>query len=378
MKAVIRSVLIAISLGTATAHALDFNGDKLPDLSYINPSGELWVSLNDKNKGFGSWKIWGTGHVPGVREDYGDFNGDGKTDVIQFQPDGRSTVRLSLGNNFGAWTNWGAGHRYTVLDFGGERDQIGDFNGDGNADVLQITTDGRALVALSTANSFAAWQVWGTGRRFLDRVGDFNGDKRADIVQFQPDGRALVSLSAGDKFLPDREWGTGHRLGGFHTDAVSDIDGDGRTDVIQYDASTSWSRPIKSVRRSLGDKFGEWRPWSEFRETALVGMGFSPETAKAAISAVDTGQTLQIAPPDGADDAGPWVTVICSAGACSAISNPWVAGAIIVLAYLVPELNKDKPFGPNNEITKFFRTPLGGRSSIFQRPCQIWTFGACV
>lgn len=49
------------------------------------------------------------------------------------------------------------------------------------------------------------------------------------------------------------------------------------------------------------------------------------------------------------------VSIICSQGACANLP-PEVAIVVLALDALVTELNKDEPFGENNEITKAIRT----------------------
>jgi hypothetical protein len=76
----------------------------------------------------------------------------------------------------------------------------GDFNGDGKADILWQNANGQAAVwemnglnVLSGANvgfnPGPAWQVHGTG--------DFNGDGKADIAWQNTDGTAAVWLMDG-------------------------------------------------------------------------------------------------------------------------------------------------------------------------------------
>lgn len=89
--------------------------------------------------------------------------------------------------------------------------------------------------------------------------------------------------------------------------------------------------------------------------------------------------------------AGEWVGVICNGATCATVV-PWVLPLFILADSLVDELNKDRPFGPNNEITKFLRwgpgneirrffefgpnneirkvlsKPLGGRCSFVRNP----------
>jgi len=74
----------------------------------------------------------------------------------------------------------------------------GDFDGDGRPDVLNILPDGRLV--LYRGNGAAGWinglgQVIGSGWNGFSQVvfpGDFNHDGFGDLIGFLPDGRALL------------------------------------------------------------------------------------------------------------------------------------------------------------------------------------------
>ena len=93
----------------------------------------------------------------------GDFNGDGRDDIVTFT---RGTtadvyVALSTGNSFtGTGVKW---HDYFAA--GTETPLVGDFNGDGKDDIATFTRGPAAdvYVALSTGYSFT-----GTGVKWHD------------------------------------------------------------------------------------------------------------------------------------------------------------------------------------------------------------------
>jgi hypothetical protein len=91
--------------------------------------------------------------------------------------------------------------------------RIGDFNGDGAADVAAFTNDGTAdvYVALSTRNGFGPavkWHDYFAPAGEFPYVGDYNGDGRDDIVTFTHTASADVytSLSSGTAFGPAAMW----------------------------------------------------------------------------------------------------------------------------------------------------------------------------
>lgn len=110
----------------------DVNGDGRSDLIEIDANGlvHVWLSMGTH---FATETIWSSTGTPLDR--FGDFNGDGTTDLLRinsstFGPDQKGYVELSSGASFDAATVWGTNFLPT--------DQIGDFNGDGRSDIIQF------------------------------------------------------------------------------------------------------------------------------------------------------------------------------------------------------------------------------------------------
>ena len=80
---------------------------------------------------------------PGTRQAAGDFNGDGKADILWQNTDGTPAVWLMDGTSLisGANVGFNPGPAWQVHD-------TGDFNGDGKADILWQNTDGTPAVWL--------------------------------------------------------------------------------------------------------------------------------------------------------------------------------------------------------------------------------------
>jgi hypothetical protein len=112
----------------------------------------------------------------------GDFNGDGKTDVMMWRNATKSwTVNLSTGSGFNAleWKGaWGSDGPIIT----------GDFNGDGKTDVMMWRNATKSwTVNLSTGSGFNAleWKgAWGSDGPII--TGDFNGDSKTDVVMWRP------------------------------------------------------------------------------------------------------------------------------------------------------------------------------------------------
>ncbi len=224
----------------------DFNGDNRADLAKI--FSEFGLGSVDAHLSSGSgfaiqrWATQQGGFWDAQKWLSGDFNGDGKTDLVKvFSEDGLGSADVHLSNGAGfAMQRWGTQQ-------GGFWDSqkwlAGDFNGDGKADLLKVFNDvglGSVDVHLSNGAGFAI-QRWGTRQgAFWDAqkwiVGDFNGDGRDDLAKvFNDNGLSSIDvhLSSGTGFAMQR-WGT--QQGAFW-DAqkwiVGDFNGDNRADLAK-------------------------------------------------------------------------------------------------------------------------------------------------
>jgi hypothetical protein len=196
----------------------DFNGDGIDDVVVWNSvSGDWQVAANNgvkliphPGRGDFSWlRPWARG------EDWitftGDFNGDGKDDILcWYPPEGIWQAALSDGRQFKPapgrgdyiWlADWGRGYHWIAL--------TGDFNGDGKSDVVIWNPEkGEWRVALSDGQEFRAdpqpWLCpWGLGLKWKALTGDFNGDGYDDLLLVNPErGEWQVALSSGSSFSP--------------------------------------------------------------------------------------------------------------------------------------------------------------------------------
>lgn len=168
----------------------------------------------------------------------GDFDGDGKADLLV---DG--AVYLAASNWVQA-TGFGTIAHYIQRPNASAHmrlTRLGDFNGDGKTDVAQFI-DGSITLLLSTGSSFTTSPVASTTAYLYIpekglHVGDFNGDGKADIAHVQPvftgggyAPKIVVLLSTGRSFV-EQDW-TNPLTGIGDSIQVGDIDGDGRADLL--------------------------------------------------------------------------------------------------------------------------------------------------
>lgn len=132
----------------------------------------------------------------------GDFNRDGIADVVAALPDGKESgehlLTVQLGRNDGTFKNVVShnliGHAPRAL-------AVGDFNGDGNLDVIVGDSDGSLLEFLGDGkgNLRSAGKIGTLGSVASIAVGDFTHDGHLDLVVSDfGSNSARILLGAGD------------------------------------------------------------------------------------------------------------------------------------------------------------------------------------
>jgi len=234
--------------------ANDFNGDGRSDILWRNDNGQTvdWLgqatgALSDNsaivnvNPG-ASWHIVGTG----------DFNGDGRDDILWRNDNGQTIDFLSQSNgtfldNRGVF-NLNPGLDWHVLG-------TGDFNGDNRDDVLWRNDNGTVVTLLGAANgSFVGnvtfnlnpgldWHVEGTG--------DFNGDGRDDILWRNDIGKVVTLLGhPNGSFVGNVNFDLNPGLD-WHVVGTGDFNGDGYDDIL-------WRSDAGTVTDLLGQANGSF------------------------------------------------------------------------------------------------------------------------
>jgi len=226
---------------------LDFNGDGATDMLWRHASG-MFTIWNAANAGFemNSYVNAGVGADWTLVGD-GDFDGDGKSDLLWRHSSGMVTEWRSTGTGFEpnvvVYSYLPASSTLTILDLDGDgADDVlarwtdgeieafhgadfvymssiapavdrdwslvghGDFNGDGNTDLIWRHTSGVFTEWASTGSGFIRNVVvdatinpdWS-----LATVADYNGDGMDDLVWRHVGGMFTVWQSTGDGFIPN-------------------------------------------------------------------------------------------------------------------------------------------------------------------------------
>ena len=177
----------AVTVGTSwhIAGTGDFNGDGRDDILWRNDDGTLsdWLGTanggfvpNDGNALIGVANRW---HIAGT----GDFNGDGKADILWRSDSGE--VSNWLGNSVGGFSP-NDGSAFATIPLNWQIQGTGDFNGDGRDDILWRKDDGTVGEWLGTASGGfsinGALLISVANSWHIVSTGDYNGDGRADIL----------------------------------------------------------------------------------------------------------------------------------------------------------------------------------------------------
>jgi hypothetical protein len=230
--------------GVATTWSIvgqrDFNGDGMSDMLWRDTSGDLAIwemngttILNANTAGLGNVPtVWS---VAGV----GDSNGDGYADILWrntttgdlaiWEMNGTTILNANTAGVGNVPTNW------SVVG-------VGDFNGDGKADILWRNNNngnvaiwlmnGTTVTNANTAtfgNMPLTWSVAGTG--------DFNGDGNSDILWRDGSGDLAIWEMSGTTILNPNTTGVGNLSNVWSVAETGDFDGDGKSDILWRDTS---------------------------------------------------------------------------------------------------------------------------------------------
>lgn len=261
----------------------DFNGDGRTDLlgfKYLLPN---WLPMFLISNGNAFTEMLEPASLGGQVSDYyvGDFNGNGKTDVIlnpssgsyncliyEFSFTSGGEVGMSqIGYNNITWGDKG----YTLI-----KEVPFDMNGDGKIELMTLSSTGCRFYGLQDGSSIITEILSSniTNINNANLFGDFNGDGMTDIFTYNQNNEWKVYFSKGNGF----EEHPISIFSGFNPDVAvnnfyaEDMNGDGKCDIVDIGKGTNINNPYADfyIGYSNGSDFALY-----FKDTPLA-IEFSP------------------------------------------------------------------------------------------------------
>ncbi|WP_029778701.1 SpvB/TcaC N-terminal domain-containing protein [Leptospira kirschneri] len=207
----------------------DFNGDGISDLLFFNPKSGNWKAAEGRKEGGYNFKLYANRYQEYGNDEKikffkgnvsGDYNGDGRSDIAFYLPETRDFIVAEHDGRVFQFKSYGrlmAG----IPDIFRMEWFPGDYDGNGLSDsVLFDEPTGQWTLMLNKGGSF----------EFLRFAKKFQNVFRGD---YSPDGN-LDSSSTNDSSKPGKDHDKVNFL-------VGDYNGDGRTDISLYDSrSGKW------------------------------------------------------------------------------------------------------------------------------------------
>lgn len=191
----------------------DFSGDGIPDIARVESDGRLMMLRGDARGGFGTPTRIGVGWSSFTQLIGGiDFNGDGRVDLIARTAGGR--LRLYAGNGRSGWLTGTGSQIGTGWQVMTAVTYAGDFNGDGRGDLIARRPDG--TLWLYPTNGRGGWggttrigHGWGAFTALVG-AGDVDGNGTQDLLVRDTKGTLILYGGTGrGGFLPSRAIGGG-------------------------------------------------------------------------------------------------------------------------------------------------------------------------
>jgi hypothetical protein len=213
----------------------DFNNDGKPDIALPGLPASVTVLLGNGDGTFHAPVSYAVASNPETIA-IGDFNGDGNADIVVTGTSNEGElVSMLPGNGDGTFrpaVNFIAGIPLGAL-------MVGDFNGDGKADLVSVANFG-LIVYLGNGDGTFRGPFASTSSSYypVGALDDFNGDGKADLALVTVSGNLVVVLGNGDGTFQGPVSLHAAPILNFPSLAAADFNGDGKTDLVVGDGKT--------------------------------------------------------------------------------------------------------------------------------------------
>jgi ELWxxDGT repeat protein len=268
--------VVAPDSSWSVAGISDFNGDGNADVLWRRTDGTLstWIMNGSTTMSSGPVTSGGVAVTPGASwsvAGVGDFDGDTRSDILWRNTDGTLVDWSMNGASITSSAPVASGGAAVKPDASWSVAGIGDFNGDGRKDILWRNSSGEVSAWLMNGSAIASsgditsggaavrpdasWSVAG--------IGDFNHDGDADVLWRKSDGSLAIWLmngttitgggsitSGGATVTPDASW---------HVVEIGDFNGDSNTDILwrsDSGALSEWLMNGTTISQSLTPSSG--------------------------------------------------------------------------------------------------------------------------
>ncbi|MDQ7050937.1 MAG: FG-GAP-like repeat-containing protein [Enterobacterales bacterium] len=257
----------------------DFNGDGSSDLLLQNANGDTWIDYSYRGGEYRKIN-WQRSNTPPSNDRswcrlsnksklfVGDFNGDGKDDLLCHQSNGKNWIDFANTQGTFQGTDWQrvqttAGSAAAWCQINHNRKlYIGDFNGDGRDDLLCHQSDGKSWIDFANTRGLFNGTDWSrtSQRGAIDRawcqinqnrklyIGDFNGDGFDDLLCQNAKGGSWIDYSNGRQIFSGTDWSrvinirgldrSWCRISGNIKLYVGDFNGDSKDDLLCFNKKT--------------------------------------------------------------------------------------------------------------------------------------------